>query len=162
MLTPGIPRINPLIPSHWSWVGLRELPYHGALLSYFLVRESTSGFRVYSTGNVDSDWDVMLYARDVSDEVRVYADCAVAIALARDDGMAILVGNTGDETMHTPLNINETALFAKRAMMRVYNSERGDWEAAESIDAAQLRGLALTIEAGGFRLLELSALGPAV
>ncbi|HZY95549.1 MAG TPA: amylo-alpha-1,6-glucosidase [Candidatus Cybelea sp.] len=157
MLTPGPPRINPLIPAHWSWVGLRQLPYQGAFLSFFLVREAQRGFRIYSTGNVDSDWDVALYHRDVSDNVSVFADSAVVIALERDDGLAILIGNTGDLTVHTPITIHQAGTSpASRFLLRTYNSERGDWEPGGVLSMPELRGLALSIEAGGFRLMELS------
>lgn len=156
MLTPGAPRINPLIPAHWSWVGLRQLPYHGGFLSFFLVREAQSGFRIYSTMSVDSDWDVALYHRDVSDNVTAYAENAVVIALARDDGLAVLVGNTGETTIGTSVTIGQAALPPSRLVLRIYNSERGDWELGGTLSADELHGLALSIEAGGFRLIELS------
>jgi hypothetical protein len=40
----------------------------------------------------------------------------------------------------------------------VYNSERGGWENGAVGAPSDLSGTALTIEAGGFRLLEISAL----
>jgi hypothetical protein len=156
MLTPGAPRINPLIPAHWSWVGLRRLPYHGDFLSFFVVREGQSGFRIYSTMNVDSDWDVALYHRDVSDSVTAFAENAVVIALARDDGVAVLVGNTGQTTVHAPVTIQQFAMPASRLVLRTYNSERGDWEFGGTLSPAELHGVAFSIEAGGFRLMELS------
>lgn len=157
MLSPGAPRINPLIPPHWSWVGLRNLPYHGAFLSYFLVREHSSGFRVYSTVAVDSDWDVTVYSRDVTDQIRVFADNAVAIALAGSDATGILVGNTGPGTIHTPMTVADEALPGSRFTVRMYNSERDAWEEGRSVTADELRSTALYIEAGGFRLFEISA-----
>jgi hypothetical protein len=157
MLTPGPPRISPLIPADWNWVGVRDLPYHGSLLSYFLVRERAAGFLLYSTGDVDSDWKVLLYRRDVSDHVRVFADGIVIIAVARDDAMAILVGNTADTTLNAPMTIEWAGLPAAQVLMRIYNSERGDWEDSGSIGIADLRAMALSLEAGGFRLIELSA-----
>ncbi len=159
MLTPEAPRINPLIPAHWSWVGLRQLPYHGGFLSFFIVRESQAAYRIYSTANVDSDWDVALYHRDVSDNVSVFSEDAVVIALARDDGLAILIGNTGSSTVNTPITVHSAGPPASHFQLRTYDSERGDWEYGGVISTANLQGLALRVEAGGFRLLELSLQG---
>lgn len=158
MLSPGAPRINPLIPPTWSWVGLRKLPYHGSFLSYFLVREGASGFRVYSTAAVDSAWDVAVYNEDVSDRIRVYADDALAIALTRTDGAAILIGNTGEQTVHTPLMIQDALPPSANYYARTYNSERGGWEDGGVLASSDLHGAALSIEAGGFRLVELTLL----
>jgi hypothetical protein len=156
MLSPGPPRINPLIPADWRWVGLRHLPYHGSYLSYFLVRERESGFRVYSTHAVDSDYDVALYHRDVSDKVRVFSDSALVIALERDDGVAALIGNTSGGTIHTPITLHDAVPETARFTLRTYNSERGDWEFGGSITGAEMKGLALSIEGKGFRVVELS------
>jgi hypothetical protein len=156
MLSPGAPRIAPLIPAHWKWVGLRQLPNHGSELSYFLVREGDASYRVYSTAIVDSDWDVALYHQDVSDDIRVFSDSAVVIALQRDDGLAILIGNTSSTTIHTPLTINDSVTQRARFTLRTYNSERGDWEFVGSFAGTELKGLALSVEGGGFRILELS------
>ncbi len=157
MITPGAPKINPLIPNYWKWVGVRDLPYHGSLLTYFLVREGDAGFRVYSTQNVDSDWGVELYTDDVSDNVQIFSDRAVLIALRREGGMVILIGNTGEGTAFTPLVINDTMAPDSRFLLRIYNSERGAWESGVEITAAELHSVSLSIEAGGFRLLELTA-----
>jgi hypothetical protein len=156
MLSPAAPKINPLIPSHWNWVGLRKLPYHGSFFSYFLVREAASGFRIYSTAPVESDWDVMLYDRDVSDDIRVYADSAVVIALRRANGMAVLIGNTGDQTIHTPVTIRDNVDAASRFAVRIYNSERGDWEDGGTVRLSDIHGIGISVDAGGFRLVELS------
>jgi glycogen debranching enzyme len=156
-LSPGPPRINPLIPAHWTWVGVRDLPHHGSLLSYFLVRERATGFRIYSTETVDSNCDVTLYQRDVSDNVRAYADEVVIIGLARDDAMAILVGNSAGTTLNAPISIKWSGRPTTRVNMRIYNSERGDWETLEPLAVTDLRAMVFPIEAGGFRLIELSA-----
>jgi hypothetical protein len=156
MLSPGAPRINPLIPADWNWVGLRNLPYHDAFLSYFLVRERESGFRVYSTAPVDSDWDVEVYPKDISDHIRVYSARLVTIALAREDGMAILVGNCSMQTVLSPIAVVDEAPPSSRFRVRVYNSERGAWEEGQVVSTADLHGTIVAIEANGFRLLELT------
>jgi hypothetical protein len=156
MLSPGTPRINPLIPADWNWVGLRNLPYHGSLLSYFLVRERESGFRVYSTMPVDSDWDVVVYGKDISDHIRIFSNRLVAIGLAREDGMAILLGNCAPQTVISPIIVADEAPASSRFNLRTYNSERGAWEEGGVISTTELHGTVISIEANGFRLIELS------
>jgi hypothetical protein len=152
-----MPRINPLIPADWTWGGLRALPYHGDRLTYFFVREGASGFRIYSTCAVESEWDVDIYRRDVSDDVRVFSEAAVVVALARDDGIAVLIGNTGTSTIQTPVTVDEIVESDSAWSVRTYNSERKDWEPIGRLSSAELRGFAVSIEAKGFRLIELSA-----
>lgn len=156
MLTPEAPRINPLIPPKWSWAGVSCVPYHGSYLSYFLVREGEEGFRLYSTADVQCDWHVALYDTDVSGDVRVYADTVMVIALTRNNDLAILAGNTGNQTVHSPIAIRELRAAAPQYRLRVYNSERRAWDPVKKLTLSQLQGFALSIEAGGFRVIELS------
>jgi Bacterial alpha-L-rhamnosidase 6 hairpin glycosidase domain len=156
VLQPGVARINPLIPHHWTWVGLRDLPYHGSLLSYFIVREADAGFRIYSTAPVESDWDIAVYDTDVSDSIRVFEENVVALALSRQNGAAVLIGNTGNQTVHTPIMYTGPLTLGTHYEARTYNSERVAWEENGILSIDDLRSHALTIEAGGFRLIELS------
>lgn len=156
VLQPGAARINPLIPSHWGWAGLRDLPYHGAFLSYFIVRDAASGYRVFTTAPVESAWDVDVYARDMSDFVRVYSDHVCAIALARDGAAVILLGNTGTQTEHTPVVLAEPIATAPQFHVRIYDSERAAWEEIGTRTVDQVHGHTFSIDAGGFRLIELA------
>lgn len=157
MLTSGVPQINPLIPGHWSWVGIRRLCYHNGHLSYFAVRQSDSRMTIYSTGPVESDYNVSLFDRDVSDNLRVFSHSAVVIALARKERIVILLGNTEQNTVSIPINVEDVVDLSRRYKFRLYNSERRDWEAPIMRDGAGLTGLAVSIEANGFRLIELTA-----
>ena len=156
MLTPDAPKINPLIPKDWKWVGLRNLPYHGSFLTFFLVREGDAGFRIYSTQNVDSDWGVELYASDVSENVQVFAANVVMIALEREGDMVVLLGNAREGTVFSPLLIQSHVPPESRVLLRIYNSERGAWESGIEMSAAELQSVSISIEAGGFRLLEMT------
>jgi hypothetical protein len=148
------------MPADWSWVALRNVPYHGSSFSYILVREDDVEFHIYVTREIDCTWRAELYERDISDFVRVYAEGAAVVALWRADRTAILVGNTGSETMHTTVVITDTTLLPQGGTLRLYNSERRSWEKRAVIAPADLSGIGLTIEAGGFRLLEISKQKP--
>jgi hypothetical protein len=159
MLTSGAPQINPLIPGHWSWVGIRRLRYHNGSLSYFAIRQSTDRKTIYSTAPLESQHEVLLFDSDVSDQLHVFSDSAVVIALSGTARIAILLGNTEQNTITTPINIEDVVDPSQRYQLRIYNSERRDWEAPVTCGAETLRGLAVTIEANGFRLLELTVDG---
>jgi hypothetical protein len=159
MLTTGAPQINPLIPGHWTWVGIRRLCYHNGFLSYFAIRQSADRKTIYSTAPLESKHDVLLFDSDVSDRLRVFSDSAVVIALAGKERIAILLGNTEPNTISTPINVEDVVDPSRRYEFRIYNSERRDWETPVTCGGEALRGLAVTIEANGFRLLELTPIG---
>ncbi len=157
VLLPGAPRVNPIVPAGWNWVAVRDVPYHGRPFSYFLVRESESGSRVYTTCAIDCEWRTEVYSADVSDGVWIYTKDAIAVALRRDDDLVLLVGNTGADTLYAALQFADEDLLPKRATVRVYNSERRSWEARGVLERNQLSSTAFSIERGGFRLLEITA-----
>jgi glycogen debranching enzyme len=156
MLTASAPQINPLIPGHWSWVGIRRLCYHNGSLSYFAVRQSGGHMTIYSTAALQSECDVLLFDRDVSEGLRVFSDSAVGIALARKEQTVILLGNTEQNTVSVPMNVKDVVDLSKRYKFRLYNSEKRDWEAPVIRGAEELAGLAVSIETNGYRLIELT------
>ncbi|MFY9720791.1 MAG: amylo-alpha-1,6-glucosidase [Candidatus Cybelea sp.] len=157
MLTSSVPQINPLTPGHWSWVGIRRLCYHDAFLSYFAIRQAGGRMTIYSTAPLKSDCDVLLFDTDVSDDLRVFSDSVVVIALAREERIVILLGNTEQNTVTIPINVEDVVDLSRRYTFRLYNSERRDWEPPVMRGGEELAGLAVSIEANGFRLIELTA-----
>jgi Bacterial alpha-L-rhamnosidase 6 hairpin glycosidase domain len=159
MVLPGRARVSPIIPSHWSWVGMRRLPYHGAFVSYFAVRREDGRLGLYSTAQVDSQFDVTVLDRDVTDDVRCLSDPARIIALAGEDETVILVGNTSTETVAASLNVERILDASKRYALRAYNSERKSWEEPILRRPGAWGAVALLIEAGGFQLLRFTPEG---
>ncbi len=159
MVTNGPPRINPLVPAGWKWLALRRLPYHGGELSYFAVRQQ-SGIQLYATAENETEFPSERFEEDVSSGVRVYSDSAVVVALRRPEAIVILIGNVGPQTTTVPLNI--VALLDPRAGydVRIYNSERHEWERGDLRGAAESGAIALSIEANGYRLIELHTVAP--
>ena len=156
---PGLPQVNPLMPAGWNWVALRDVPYHGGPFSYFLVREAEGGLRVYATRSIACNWPVEIYTADVSDDVRIYTEDAVGVALRRDKDLVLLVGNTGGDTIYAPIQFTDENLLPGRATCRTYNSERRSWEDRGVLEPKELRATGLSIERGGFRILEIRAAG---
>ena len=157
MLTPGLPRIHPLIPQDWNWVGLRRLRYHGGDLSYFAVKID-GALHLYATGDIDTKHRKHLYARDVTEKVRIFGDGAVVIALEREHGLAIMVGNTASQTVTFPLDVSEALPAGARYTLRVFSSERNAWDDRGEA-TSQIRGpFAVSVETAGFRLAEFERL----
>jgi hypothetical protein len=156
MVTPGAPRINPIIPSHWTWVAVRRLPYHDTALSYFAVRQGDGRMNLYSTAPLSSDCDVAVFDRDVTDSVHVFSDEAVVIVFAAEDRFVLLVGNTEPQTVAVPVDLERVVDSSKRYTFRMYNSERRAWGLPLDREPGTLGALAFSIEANGFRLVELT------
>lgn len=153
-LKPDRPVINPLIPPGWRWVGLRRLPYHGRELTYFAVLQENE-LCVYATASVESKHDAYEFDEDVTDSVEVLSTAASTIALRRGEELAIMVGNSGTQTMTAPVDLSRVVDTATTYELRVYNSERDRWIDAATLSGADLRSVAVSVEVLGYRLLSL-------
>ncbi|HVA89723.1 MAG TPA: amylo-alpha-1,6-glucosidase [Chloroflexota bacterium] len=159
VLQPGQLKINPLVPAHWRWVGLRKLPYHGAEISFFAIREDegkhAGQFHIYATAEVATKHELSLYAEDVTEAVGVLNPRVCHLALRRPDEVVLLLGNTSASTTIVPLELD--GLLARDATYTVhlYDSESHTWRRGETCGADDVRMPAVTIEAGGFRVLRL-------
>lgn len=156
MLTTGAPRIDPIIPPDWKWVALRQCPYHGALFTFFAVRQRGQ-LHVYTTTEVDTQYALSRFDQDVSANVSCFANTAAVVAMQRDDSILIMVGNVADQTASVPINLKNAVSESMDYRVRVYDSERGDWTETHRRPGAELLSLVLSIEAKGYRLVELSA-----
>ncbi|MBV8531176.1 MAG: hypothetical protein JO104_07650, partial [Candidatus Eremiobacteraeota bacterium] len=103
-LTGDRPKIDPLIPANWKWVGLRRLPYHGREISYFAVR-TRGTLMLFTTCEVDTEFVHSLYERDVSDKIPLFSSSVRTIALQRGGEIALLVGNVSDATTSVPIDL---------------------------------------------------------
>jgi hypothetical protein len=151
---PGKPRIRPLIPPTWHWVGLRRVPYHGTEISYFAVRQEER-MHVYATTEVESSCEAHTYAEDVTDDVIVMSQSAAPIALRRDGEILIMLGNVGSQTVTAPLDVSGVVDRKGNYQLRVFNSERDGWVDGTTLSGSHISSIAVTIEMHGFRLLEL-------
>lgn len=154
-LRPGKPTIQPLIPPTWRWVGIRRVPYHGAELSYFAVRQQEQ-MHVYCTFDVDSLCEPHIFKEDVTDQIIVMSESAGRIALAREDGeLMIMIGNIGGQTTTAPLDISRLIDRTADYELNVYNSERDAWVDGTNLPGSEISSFAVSIEMYGFRLISL-------
>ncbi len=155
MLTPGPPRISPLVPATWKWVALCQLPYHGASLTYFAARQEGE-FHIYANADIDTPHTTERFDEDVSSQVHAFSSFAAVVALRRPGCLLVLVGNVGASTTVAPLGLQQVADAAGAYDLRIYNSERSAWEPTQRITGQVACSLAVSIEANGYRAVELT------
>jgi glycogen debranching enzyme len=160
MLTPDQPRIRPLVPSTWKWVALRQAPYHGQPLTYFAARQEGE-FHIYANVAIDTPHTAECFDEDVSGQVHAFSASAAVVALRRPGCLLVLVGNVGTGTTVVPLGLNKVVDPGFNYDLRIYNSERSAWESPQRIAGKVACSLAVSIEANGYRAVELIEAGSA-
>jgi glycogen debranching enzyme len=157
VLQPGMPKISPLVPAHWRWVGLRRLPYHGAEISFFATREHQGNhaaeFHVYSSVEVATEHTLAVYAEDATETVRVLNPEVCHLALRRPHEAVLLLGNTSANTSVVPINLGGLLTATSTYTLLVYDSDSRTWRNGDEATGAAMRTPAVAIEAGGFRIL---------
>jgi hypothetical protein len=154
MVTTAEPRINPLVPQSWRWVGMRRLCYHGSEISFFATRHEGT-FHICATGPVDTESGSEHFEEDISDHIAAFSEAAAVIAFRGGDKIIVLVGNTSDQTATIPLNLSKVLDPAATYASKIYVSERESWEEFEPKAGASLTPLAIIVEMFGYRLIEL-------
>ncbi|MEO8288187.1 MAG: amylo-alpha-1,6-glucosidase [Chloroflexota bacterium] len=79
--------VEPNMPTNWTWLMLRNLPYRGSRISFF-VHEG----QLHTTCRVRSTLPQVVYGRDVTGEVEIDG-ALLAVALEDDLGTGILVAS---------------------------------------------------------------------
>ncbi|HEV2260993.1 MAG TPA: hypothetical protein VGR69_01725 [Candidatus Rubrimentiphilum sp.] len=148
------PSVTPRLAPDWKWLGVRNVFFGEEKLTWFVVRAPQ--LRMYATFAFKNSIDTSIYKDDCTDTIELTGEAAAAIALRREDGHAIMIGNTTERTVRTALRVNFKPAFAKDSYgARVFNSLRGEWVEAK-ISAEELsRGLPLELDRKGFCVLEL-------
>jgi hypothetical protein len=154
LLTPDLPTINPLVPPSWKWVALRRLPYQGHEITYFAARQGDH-FQIYANAALQTPHGQERYDEDVSALVHAFSPSAAVVALRRPGEMMVLVGNAGTQTSVVPLSLRELVRAEARYDIRIYNSERGAWETGHRESGQVTQTLAVSVEANGYRAIEL-------
>src|SRR6185312_10041288 len=115
--------------------------YHDTLLSYFAVRWGDGRLKVYSTAPIASDYDVAIFDRDESDDVRVFSNDAAVVVFAAENRLVLFIGNTKLHTIAVPVDLQRVVDTSKCYTLRMYNSERRDWERSLQREPGKLGAL---------------------
>jgi glycogen debranching enzyme len=168
---PELPQVAPKLPVWWSWIGARNLPFHGRDLTYFAARltaptpqaGSTDGYRatpalhIFATGKVEPGEGITAetYERDVSDRIRILNTDLRVVALERQGEILLCVGNTALSTTTGAAELDHVLGKHSHFDLEVYNSELGTWLTAESRVRDELKRVAFAVETKGFRIARL-------
>jgi hypothetical protein len=154
-LTGDLPQIHPLVPANWKWLALRRLPYHGHEISYFAVRAQGT-FHLYTTCEIDTDHPHYVFADDVSDNIPIFAQGARVVAFQRARETVIMVGNVTSATINVPVDLTSVLTPHAKYHVRIYNSERDDWETDTVLAREEVAIITATIESQGYRVLHFA------
>jgi len=159
VLGPDKPRINPLVPAHWRWVGLRRLPYHSGEISFFATREhrddQASAFDLYATAEVATEHTLAVYDEDVTERVRVLTPTVCHLALRRRGEIVVLLGRVGADTGVVPVEVGDLLAAETTYTVHLYDSESYTWRGGDTATGAALSTFAVSLEGGGFKVLKL-------
>jgi hypothetical protein len=151
-LTDGLPQIQPLVPSDWRWLALRRVPYHGEEISYFAIR-MRNAFHLYTTCEIDTAHSHSVFSTDVSDDIPIFSRNARVIAFQREGETILLAGNVATTSINVSLDLSSILFGEAKYRVRIYNSERDDWDTDVDVARGDVASLAVSIESQGYRLM---------
>lgn len=154
-LTGDVPQIQPLVPADWRWLALRRVPYHGEEISYFAVRAAGT-FHLYTTCELETDHAHTVYTTDASDDIPIFSRKARAIAFQREHETILLVGNVTTTSINVPVDLSWILTGKAKYHLRIYNSERDDWETETVVVREDVANVTITIESQGYRLMHFT------
>jgi hypothetical protein len=149
----GTPTVTPRLAPDWKWLGVRNLPYGGRHMTWFVMK--TPELRMYTDAQFHQSTPYIAYDRDISEDVRVSGDAACAMGLRKGEDMVIFVGNTTEHTVATALSMSSTVSGAYS--VKAFNSLRAAWVDNGMVSAEQIRrGMPIQLERKGFVVMELT------
>ncbi|MBC5801571.1 MAG: hypothetical protein GIX03_00850, partial [Candidatus Eremiobacteraeota bacterium] len=144
--------ISPNMPSYWTWCGLRNAPFRGKGLTWFVTRAPE--LRAYANRELDADFPCEVLDEDISERVQCSGGDAISLGFSSADRLVALVGNTNDRSITTALRIEDLdgTYVCKR-----FDSLEKAWLPEQTLEAKQLgRGITLLVAPRGFILFELT------
>ncbi|MFN2448742.1 MAG: amylo-alpha-1,6-glucosidase [Candidatus Baltobacteraceae bacterium] len=151
------PKIAPRPAQRWHWIAARNVLVRGRSASWFAVRrQGVEGVHVYSDYPFDGLDGARIFEEDISSDVFLGGDTAVALAFAAPGRLTLFIANTFDRTVTVAVGIAPKHLSSGRKL-RSYNTLRNEWVEQDAFDESGLgHGLPVQIGQHGFCLLELS------
>ncbi len=148
----GTPSASPRLAPDWKWLGVRNLPYAGRNLTWFVARCPQQ--RLYTNFQFHQTTPYIAYDEDISERLHASGDSAAAIGLRKGEDLVLFAGNTTDRTVATALALKDK--ISGTYGVRTFNSLRGEWVDDGVLRAGDIqRGIPLQLERKGFTVLEL-------
>lgn len=143
--------LHPRLAPDWKWLGVRNLPYRGRSLTWFIVR--APDLQLYTNFHPQQSDPYQAYDDDISEHVQAGLESVCTLGLRQGDRLLVFAGNTAGETVNTSIRINCPLSGSYR--IRVYESLLGQWYDRGVLPAEHLhRGHVLQIERKGFSLMD--------
>ncbi len=146
------PSCNPRLAPNWRWLGVRNLRFRGAFVTWFVVRAPE--LTMYATFRFEHSMEYHAYDADVTEVLLDGVnDEVTAILLQRDGEMVLFIGNTSERTVSTSCTLKRDpgGIYTTRA----FSSLRGEWVEGEITGEALRKGLAVQIDHRGFVVIEM-------
>jgi len=147
------PALDPRLAPDWKWFGVRNVPFRGRSLTWFVVR--APDVRIYANLPFRYSGDLAAYDEDITPGLSVSGHAAVALGLRRENELVLFIGNTVERTVTTALRVDLPlrGTYARRE----YNTLRHAWKDFGTVSAADLAaGIPLELDRKGFSVLELT------
>ncbi|MGH2346376.1 MAG: hypothetical protein ACRDG4_14210, partial [Chloroflexota bacterium] len=126
-------------------------------ISYFATREGEAeqpdAFHIYATTEVATDYALSVYTEDATETIRVLNPNVCHLALRRPGGAVLLLGNSGAVTSIVSVELAGLLAPDLYYIVHLYDSENRQWGAGDRTRGADLSAPAVSIEAGGFRVV---------
>ncbi len=110
---------------------------------------------MYANREIKTQHQLHVAGKDVTHKVRVRDYRVHRAAFAKDDSLTICLGSEANVYTTVPITILDLLEPARTYNVRVYNRATG-WVNTGSRRGDELNELAVSIEDGGFRLIEMS------
>ena len=147
--------VAPLMPSGWSWLGVRRVPLCGKALTYFAVRYGPAEFGIFSTMDLECQAHLELFEEDVSDQIERLDPDMEVIALRRGAEVLICLGSTASKAYTFPLSLKDLVDERRQYTVRVYNQDLARWADGETAEGKQFTDVSLRLDGQGFGLIRL-------
>ena len=145
-------RVAPLMPSGWTWLGVRRLMLADREIAYFVVR-SRGKFSFFATGPIEADGQIEIYDEDVSDLVDLQSNDLGALAFRRGSEIMLCLGSTSSDAHAFPLSLNRLLDPNRRYRVSIFDPVRAAWVESEPAPGRLLCDIALRIDAQSYALV---------
>ncbi|MBC5801156.1 MAG: hypothetical protein GIX03_10875 [Candidatus Eremiobacteraeota bacterium] len=152
-ITSDPPALDPRLAPDWKWLGVRNVPFRGRSLTWFVVR--APDVRIYANLPFRYSGDLAAYDEDITSSLSVSGHAAVGLGLRRENELVLFIGNTVERTVTTALRTD--LKLSGTYNRREYNTLRHAWKDFGTVSAADLAaGIPLELDRKGFSVLELT------